>query len=124
MSQLYDVFLVMCATAGVISEIITIAVPEKIVGMLQRDPEEIIERGFYRFVFVLSAFYLLAIFLMFFSAFPAFRLYGVILLANSFIVWIARKWILRFRLLQVAESTICLILLLDVIRKVGRLILA
>ncbi len=123
MSVLYDAFLLFCASAGVVSEIITIAVPEKIVGMLQRDPEEIVQQGFYRFVFVLSAFYLMAIILMFFSAFPVFRIYGVILLVNSLLIWIARKWILQYRFFQVAESTICLILLLDVVRKIGRLII-
>jgi hypothetical protein len=118
--HIQEVFLLFCSGAGVISEIITIAMPNRIVGMLQRDPDEIIHNGFYRFMFLLSSFYLLAIFLMFFSGYGVFKIYGLILLLNSFFIWIARKLVLRYRVMQVAESTLCLILLLDVIRTVGR----
>ncbi|MFW6221013.1 MAG: hypothetical protein ACOC4C_00980 [Fibrobacterota bacterium] len=118
MSIFFQHLLIFCSTAGVISELISIGWPEKIVGILQRDPEELIGDVFYRSVFILSSFYLLAIILLFFSEYRFFNTYAIILLLNSLFIWLFRRIVFRFRIIQIAESTLCLILLFDVIRTV------
>lgn len=118
MSIFLQHLLIFCSAAGIISELISIGWPEKVVGILQRDPHELIGDSFYRFLFVLSSFYLLAIVLMFLSDHRFFHAYAVILLLNSLFIWLFRKLIFRIRVVQIAESTLCLILLIDVIRTV------
>ena len=78
------------------------------------------ESRFYRFVFMLSGLYLGAIVLMLFSGVERFKLYALLLIALSFAAWLLRSLLLRMRVMQVAESTICLILLLDVARSLIR----
>lgn len=118
MSIFLQHILIIGSIAGVISELITIGWPEKIVGLLQREPEELIGDIFYRSLFVLSSFYLLAIVLMFFSEYRYFHAYAIFLLFNSLFIWLFREVVFRVRIIQIAESTLCLILLIDVIRTV------
>ncbi len=115
--------LLACALAGVVAEIITIAVPERILGIADKDPDTILQGGFYRMVFVLSGMYLAGVVLMLVSGPQRFRAHGVVLCLLSVGVWLARKYLLRWRALAVAESTVCLIVLLDVVRNVARSLL-
>jgi hypothetical protein len=112
--------LLLCAIAGVVSEVVTLGWPERVFGMLSQDPDELLRDRFHRFVFVLSAFYLLCVILLIFSGNERFRLYGIILVINAVVGWLFRHLLLRWRPLQVAGSTLCLILLIDVIRRLVR----
>lgn len=111
--QLYHILLLICLAAGVISEAITISIPERVLKIEDATPQEIFQDRFYKLIFILSGFYLVGILLMFFTEEHFFRLYAAILLLNSVIIWTVRKWLMRFRIFFIVESTVCLILLLD-----------
>lgn len=114
------ILLIVCVFAGIISEIITISMPDKVLGIAEKNPDEILNGRFYKVIFFFSAFYFLGIILMFFSGVDIFRMYAVWLLLVSFTAWILRKWLIRFRYLQITESTVCLIVLFDVLRTITK----
>jgi hypothetical protein len=117
---LFNCTLLACLAAGVISEILTIAAPGKILEIVDLQPEEILQSRFYKYMFMLSAFYLIGIVLMFFAGDAIFRIYALLLLCNSVVVWVFKGWLRKFNLLFIAESTLCLILLLDACRVIVR----
>jgi hypothetical protein len=120
MFMLFNCTLLGCLLAGVISEVVTIATPQKILKIEELEPEDILKSRFYKYMFMLSAFYLIGIVLMFFAGDSIFRIYAAILLCNSIVVWICKGWLRKFNLFFVAESTLCLILLLDACRVIVR----
>jgi hypothetical protein len=109
----YHVLLLLCLAAGVVSELIAITVPDRVLQIEEAEPQQMLQSRFYKVIFGLSGFYLTGIILMFFTAEHFFRLYATILLLNSLVIWIVRRWLMRFRLVFVLEATLCLILLLD-----------
>ncbi len=118
MSLIFIFFLLIFAFAGIISEIITITVPEKIISIIQKDPEQLLQQRFYKFVLILSGLYMGAIILLFFSGIDRFRSYAVIILCLSLTGWIFRAKLEKYTFFVIANSTVCLILLLDVVRGV------
>lgn len=120
MDTLILIALLVCAAGGVIAELFTLAVPEKILGVAERDPQEVVGDRLFRLVFILSGLYLCAIVLMFVSGIEMFRLHATILVIMSLAAWLFRRILLRIRALQVAESTVCLIVLLDTMRSILR----
>ena len=124
MSALFMLLLLICACAGIISEIITIIVPEKIVDITQQDPEELIQKKFYKIVFALSGLYMLVVILLIFSGNNRFRLYAGVIFSISLIGWLFRSKLKKHIYILIAESTVCLILLIDVVRAIiGEIIL-
>lgn len=118
MSDLFMISLLLCACAGIISEIITITVPEKIVDITQQDPEELIQKKFYKFIFALSALYMLVVILLIFSGNNRFRLYAVVILCISIFGWLFRAKLKKHIYIIVAESTVCIIMLIDIVRTI------
>jgi hypothetical protein len=108
--------LLVCACAGIISEIITITIPEKIIDIVQKDPEELLHQRFYKFLLFLSGLYIGFVILLFFSGIDRFRYYGIIILVLSVSGWLLRAKLEKYTFLIIANSTVCLILLLDVVR--------
>jgi hypothetical protein len=108
--------LLICACAGIISEIITITVPEKIIDIVQKDPEELLQQRFYKFLLFLSGLYIGFVILLFLSGIDRFRYYGIIILVLSLSGWLLRAKLEKYTFLIIVNSTVCLILLLDVVR--------
>ena len=116
-----DVFislLLFCAGAGIISEIITISAPERVLEITEKDPEELFNSKFFRFLFTLSVLYILVILLLLFSGNDRFRLYAVVIMCISFSSWIFRSKLKKHTYILVAESTVSLILLIDIVRTI------
>lgn len=118
MSTVFLFILLVCAIAGVLSELITIAVPEKIITIPEQKPEELLKRKFYRIIFILSGLYMLVVVLLIFSGINRFQLYALIIFIMSVFGWIFKETLKKNEYVIVGESTICLILLLDVIRSI------
>ena len=118
MSDIYMGMILVCASAGIISELITIAVPEKIISIIEKDPGPLLQKRFYRMLFTLSGLYILVVLLLFLSGNDRFRIYGLIILSLSTIGWLFRKKLKQHTYLLVAESTVSLIVLIDVVRRI------
>lgn len=124
MPDLFLLLILFCAGAGIISEIITISAPERVLEITEKNPEEMFESKFYRFLFTLSGLYILVIILLLFSGNDRFRLYAVVIMCISFSGWIFRSKLKKHTYILVAESTISLILLIDIVRTViGEIVL-
>jgi hypothetical protein len=114
--------ILVCACAGIASELITIIVPRRIVGMIGQDPAAFVLTRFYLLLFFLSGLYIIAVVLLVMSGIDLFRVYGVTILILSALGLIFKKILQRHIPLLLAESTINLILLLDVARKLVRML--
>lgn len=124
MPDLFLLLILFCAGAGIISEIITISAPGRVLEITEKNPEEMFESKFYRFLFTLSGLYILVIILLLFSGNDRFRLYAVVIMCISFSGWIFRSKLKKHTYILVAESTISLILLIDIVRTViGEIVL-
>jgi hypothetical protein len=110
--------LFVCASAGIVCEVITIVAPDKIIALLHQDPDVALKSKFYRIVFIFSGFYILGTVFLLFSGVPAFVLYGLIILCLSIAGWLLKARLQDFVYLVVAESTVNLIILIDIVRKV------
>lgn len=117
-SSLRESLFVLCLFAGAVSELITIAAPGKVLGIVDSDPEELAASPLFRIILSLSALYLIAVVMMFTSGNSLFQTYGMIILGISLGIWMFRKPLLQHRYLQLAATTVCLVLLLDTVRKV------
>lgn len=118
MHVLFPLSLLLCSCAGIIAEIITISAPEKVIGIIDNDPADIARNRFYRALFILSAVYMLLVILLFFSGNYRFRIYGAVIVAISISGWVFRSSFKKHTFIVIAESTISLILLFDIIRTV------
>ncbi len=118
MSDIFLGLLFICAGAGIISELITIAIPDKIITITEQEPERLLRKKFYRFIFTLSGLYILAIVLLLFSGIERFRNYGLIILGLSTLGWLFRSRLKKYTCLLIAESTVSLILLIDIVRRI------
>lgn len=124
MPDLFLLLILFCAGAGIISEIITISAPERVLEITEKNPEELFKSRFYRFLLTLSGLYILVIILLLFSGNDRFRLYAVVIMCISFSGWIFRSKLKKHTYILVAESTISLILLIDIVRTViGEIVL-
>lgn len=117
-SSFREPLFVLCLFAGVVSELITIAAPRTVLGIVDSDPEELADSPLFRIILSLSALYLIAVVMMFTSGSSLFQTYGLVILGISLGIWMFRKLLLQYRYLQLAATTVCLILLLDTARKV------
>ena len=124
MHDLLLVPLLICACAGIISEIITISVPDRVIDITEKNPEELFEKKFYRFLFTLSGLYVLVIILLIFSGSAKFRIYAMVIMCISLFGWVFRSTLKKHTNLIIAESTVSLILLIDIVRTIiGEIVL-
>jgi hypothetical protein len=117
--RVLDILILICSAGGIIGEAAAIAFPDKILALL--DPERQEEALHSRLTLVLgalSAVYMADVVLLFLSKDTVFILYGYVLVLLSLVVWAARPWFLRWRYLMTLESTLCLIMLIDVVRTI------
>jgi hypothetical protein len=117
-SNLFLFVLLFCTCAGIIAELITIAVPGKIISITEKNPEELLQKSFYKLIFLLSTFYMAVVLLLLFSGIRRFQVYGLVIFVISLSGWLFRAKLKKHDYLIVVESTICLILLLDIARSV------
>jgi len=82
----------------------------------EKNPEELINSKFYRFILTLSGLYILVIILLLFSGNDRFRIYAVVIMCISFSGWVFRSKLKKHTYILTAESTISLILLIDIVR--------
>lgn len=118
MPDLVLILLLIGTLAGILSELITIAMPEKILRLTEQQPELLAKQPFYQFLFILSGLYILLVSMLLFSGFGNFRIYGAVILILSVSGWVFRNIFLKYAYLLVVESTISLILLLDIVRTI------
>jgi len=116
MHGIFTLLLLICSCAGIVAEILTISSPEKIMGMIDMDPAEITNDRLNRMLFTLSFVYMLVIVLLFFSGNGRFRVYGAVMVAISLLGWMFRSSLRKHTFIMRAESTISLILLVDIVR--------
>lgn len=122
MHPLYASFLLAFAVTAVVAEIITLAFPEKLLGLLEPENAVSLPRWLLAAMALLSICYLLAIGLMLFSGDKVFRIYAFLLMTLSAAGWALRKRIRHIRALVTVDSTLCLIILIDTIRSVLRML--
>ncbi len=118
MSDIYLGLLLVCVCAGILSELITIAIPYKILGITEQEPEKLLKKRLYKVLFTLSGLYILSIVLLLFSGYERFRIYAFVILVLSLNGWVFRGTLKKHTYIVVIESTINLILLIDVVRTV------
>ncbi len=116
MSDVYLGLLLVCACAGILSELITIAIPYTILGITEEEPEKLLNKRFYKVLFTLSGLYILSVLLLLFSGNERFRIYAFVILVLSMSGWIFRRTLKKYTILLVVESTVSLVLLIDVVR--------
>ncbi len=116
MSNVIILMLLPCVLAGIIAEIITIAMPEKVMVLVKDNPEELMHKPFYKRLLLLSGIYLFAIVLLLFFGIPRFKLYGFLLLSFSLCSWLNRPFLEKWPVVIIVQSTINLTLLVDVER--------
>ena len=119
MHLVFPLLLLLVSCAGIIAEIVTISAPEKIIGIIDKDPNELTNDRFYRVLIILSAVYMLVIILLFFSGNNRFRIYGTVMVVISLFGWIFRSSLKKHTSIIIAESTIGLILLIDIVRTIA-----
>lgn len=110
--------LLVCALAGIISELLTIAMPDKILGITDSNPEELLANKFYKALFVLSGFYLVVVVLLFASGIERFQTYAFVMLCMSLLGLIFKTHLKKYPSVFILESTISLIILLDIVRRI------
>lgn len=113
---IHSALLLCCSTASIIAEVIALIMPDKILKIIERSPEEMQENKTMVLMGILSALYILNIIFLITASDKVFKLYGIILVSLSVSVWIIRKWLKHFKPVMIAESTLCLIVLIDVVR--------
>lgn len=116
MHPVYSTILLVCTLGAIVAEVLTLLFPDRLLGMLDKDPDSIEMTPFRKLLAFLSAIYVLDIIFLLFSPDRIFTIYALVLLALSFILWLLRAQIRKWRLLMSLESAICLTLLLDVAR--------
>ncbi|MBD3347346.1 MAG: hypothetical protein GF401_20000 [Chitinivibrionales bacterium] len=116
----YSVFLLCCSVAAAAAEIIGLLMPDRILSLVDQDPEKVQESKFPLAMGILSLFYIADILLLILADDKVFKMYGFILIALSLTVWLFRSRLKNLRFLMIVESTLCLIILIDVIRTVVR----
>lgn len=112
------ILLFICACAGIVCEIITLIAPHRIMAIMHDDPEKIMKNRFYLFIFLLSGPYLLIFVLLLVSGVKRFIIYGIFILCLSILGLLFKSRLKDHIYLVVAESTVCLIILLDIIRNI------
>ncbi len=134
MNQIFSTILLLCTSFAIIAEILGIVMIDKLLELMDfssalsrahrdEDNEELLSSPppipdkLMRVFSVLSIFYLLDIFLLLFSNDRIFTIYGAILLAMSLLLWVLKRNLKKgMKAVALIESTICLIILIDVAR--------
>ena len=113
----YSILLVICSCVAIASEVVAILFINRIIVHMDQAQNDTLKPGpFLIMLGVLSAVYILDVVLLLFSGDPVFRLYGWVLILLSGLVWTFRQFFKRLKAVMIAESTICLVLLIDVVR--------
>lgn len=123
MNATYLLLILVATVAAVIAETVTLLFPDSLLQLIEKDPGEQFELTLFQKVSgILSVAYMADIALLLFSGDSQFRLYAMVLVGLSLVIWIVRKRVPYFRYVLIAESTVCLVLLLDTARTAVRLL--
>ncbi len=120
MSTPYAIAVLVCTVPAIVAELVALVFPRAMLGLLQQDPARVVNLPLTRVLAILSLFYMVNLGLLVFSDNQVFRISVVLLLSMSLLLWGTRKLIVRFPALVRLESTVCLVLLVNVLLSVLR----
>jgi hypothetical protein len=107
-----------CTLIAISSELFALIAPSYLISLLETSPEKLPRGKVLMFLSASSVFYVIDLVLLLLSGDSVFRLYAASLFALSILVWILKSRIRHLKYLIVSESTLCLIILIDVLRTV------
>jgi hypothetical protein len=118
MNHWYCILLLVCTGASIIAEVMSILFPDYLIGLVRENPALVRLHAFHYVLGILSLFYMVAIALLVFSSDRIFRIYGFvfIILSVTLTIYVRRRKALHY--IVMAESALCLIMLIDVFRAV------
>lgn len=120
MNQPLLIAIIICSLCGIATELHTIIFPGVVTDLLRRKEPVDTTPGMI-VLSILSLLYLIDMFLLAFSGDSIFILYAAILGLLSILMLAFQSFFARFKVLMMVESTICLIILLDVVRSILRI---
>jgi len=118
MSQVFLSLLFAGTLFSLISEIITVLFPDSLVQLVTEKPDTITFTGVHKLLAVLSIVYMINVGLLLFSSDPVFRVYAFVLIFLSMSVWVLKKFVNYFKYIMIAESTLCIVILIDILRTI------
>ncbi|MBD3421562.1 MAG: hypothetical protein GF398_15700 [Chitinivibrionales bacterium] len=118
MGAAYSIALTICATGALLAEGAVVTMPERVIDLLDNNQEVSELTSFMKFLGVTSLFYLAVLVLLFFSGDRVFRVYAGILIFLSSSMWLLKRFLRRIKYLMIGESTISIIILIDIIRTI------
>jgi len=118
--SLFHTILFIGVCASICAEVFALMVPGKIIGLMEKPPEEIARSRFVMLLVALSMIYIVTTGMLLFSGDRVFTLYAAVLFMLSSSLWLLRRWIRHLRVLMTVDSTVCLIILIDVARTLLR----
>ncbi len=118
MGTVYRWAILICTLAAIIAELTTLLFPGAVLSLMDHDAEEMVGDWRFRLLGWLSLVYLIDIGLLLFSGDAIFQAYAGILVGLAVVLWLAHRWGRSMRYLLMAESAVCLTLLIDVARTI------
>jgi hypothetical protein len=135
MHPVYRLALLVCSSLAVVAEVLGIVMIDKLLQLMEmtsgpdrndtpadesvpgQRPSLPVNQHLLLVFGILSIVYLLDIFLLIFSPDRIFTVYGLVLLGMSVMLWLLKRIITKgIKAIALVESTICLIILIDVVR--------
>ncbi len=110
--------LLITSIAGIIAEITAMVFAEKLTAFVNKPEENMLPDKLVSFLGVLSLLYIIGVVVLLFSSDPVFRMYGGFLIILGMAGWLLRRLVGRTRILIMIDGTICLVILIDVLRTV------
>jgi hypothetical protein len=114
MNRALAVALLVCTGAAIVAETMALVCADRVLALVTAKPDEIRPGMFHRVLALLSVFYVGELGLLLFMGDPVFRIYAFALVTMGSALWLARKYVVRWRVVVMLESTVCLVLLVDV----------
>jgi len=121
MNMVLAVAVLVCTGAAIVAETMALVFADRVLAMLAGGPDDVRFTAFLRVLAVLSVFYMLDLVLLLAAGEPVFRVYAFVLVAMGGLLWAMRKYVARWRVVVMLESTVCLVLLVDVAYTVLRM---
>lgn len=118
MNDLYFIILLVMLFGAILSEFFSLIFIDRILVSYEQEPEKILEDKLLQKLSLLSLFYIISLFMLFFSGVERFALYGLVIGVATLLELTLRK-LKKGRTLRVAiGSALSLMLLIDAFRKI------
>lgn len=123
MSPPWQYALLFTSGAGIIAEIVSLTLADKLSAFMKDPKEQTLGPRILKFLGVLSVVYIVGIGILLFSPDQVFRVYGWVLIGLGLLGWLLRSFVGHIKALIVLDGIVCLIVLIDVFRTVmGRVL--